>query len=119
LIKESWVEVSLISPSLSYFKAWTLTLTAKRFLSAKDVKNDDGSSQGVIYSQTALDIVTLVTSVSICVGALLIPVYILFLVPMSRPMMAVTTSVCIIPFACLLSLVTDNDPYQVFVGTAT
>lgn len=53
------------------------------------------------------------------VGFLLTPVFLLFLVPMSRAMMAVTASIFIVLFSVLVSVVTGAQVYKVFVSTAT
>ena len=56
--------------------------------------------------------------VSLAVGLLLIPVFILFLVPMSRALMAVTASICLIAFTVVISAVTGAKVQEVFFGTA-
>ncbi|PVH80175.1 hypothetical protein DL98DRAFT_532376 [Cadophora sp. DSE1049] len=53
------------------------------------------------------------------VGILLIPVFLLFLVPMSRSLMAVTASIFIVLFSVVVSVVTGAQVYKVFVSTAT
>lgn len=50
---------------------------------------------------------------------LMTPVFLLFLIPMSHLLMAVTTAAFIFVFALIMSVVTKGEVYQVFVGTAT
>jgi hypothetical protein len=50
---------------------------------------------------------------------LMTPVFLLFLVPMSHLLMAITTASFIFLFALILCVVTEGRVYEVFVGTAT
>ncbi|KAH8779613.1 hypothetical protein BGZ57DRAFT_889339 [Hyaloscypha finlandica] len=60
-----------------------------------------------------------VLMVSTIMGILLSPVYLLFLVPMSHLMMAITSTSFIILFAIIMTVVAEGRIYEVFVGTAT
>lgn len=51
-------------------------------------------------------------------GILLVPVYLLFLLEMSKDMMAVTTSIFVLAFIMFMSLATDAKVHEVFVGGA-
>jgi hypothetical protein len=57
--------------------------------------------------------------VSSIMGVLLVPVFLLFLVPMSHLLMAMTSAGFILLFALILSVVSEGRVYDVFVGTAT
>jgi hypothetical protein len=52
-------------------------------------------------------------------GVLLVPVFLLFLLPMSRLLMALTSAGFILLSILILSIVTEGRVYEVFVGTAT
>jgi hypothetical protein len=56
--------------------------------------------------------------VSLAVGILLVPAYILFLVPMSKPMMTVTTTIFLLACSVILSIFTGAKVQEVFFGTA-
>ncbi len=57
--------------------------------------------------------------VSTIMGILITPVFLLFLLPMSRLLMAVTSTGFIFIFAWIMCAVTEGRVYEVFVGTAT
>ncbi|KAH8799915.1 hypothetical protein F5882DRAFT_514544 [Hyaloscypha sp. PMI_1271] len=71
------------------------------------------------YSPSRLRGVVQVLMVSTVMGILLIPVYLLFLVPMSHLMMAITSTAFIILFAIIMTVVAEGRIYEIFVGTAT
>ena len=71
------------------------------------------------YSSSKLHGVVQVLMVSTIMGVLLIPVFLLFLVPMSRLMMAFTSTIFIFLFAIIMTVVAEGRTYEVFVGTAT
>jgi hypothetical protein len=71
------------------------------------------------YSPSRLGGVVQVLMVSTVMGILLIPVYLLFLVPMSHLMMAITSTAFIILFAIIMTVVAEGRIYEIFVGTAT
>ena len=71
------------------------------------------------YSDSALGILALIYLVFAIVGFLLIPGLLLFLYPMDRVKMAMTTSGFVVAFAVFLSSLHDIGEYEVFIGTAT
>jgi len=58
-------------------------------------------------------------TVFITFTVLLVPVFVLFLVPMSRGNMAVTAAAAILPFSIIMSIVGGASDAEVFVGSAT
>jgi uncharacterized membrane protein len=96
-----------------------LILPMKKFLSTKTEKKKTNDKQVKYYSDTRLNLLESVLVVSLAVGILLLPVYILFLIPMSRPMMSLTITSFILPFCMILIALSGKaNQYQVFVGTA-
>lgn len=73
----------------------------------------------VYYSETQLSTLAGYLLITTAVGSLLVPVHLLFLIPMSRVLMSVTTSIFIVAFTMLLYKATGGNVYRVFVGTAT
>lgn len=71
------------------------------------------------YSSSRIKSVVRVFSVCIAVGILLVPVYLLFLVPMARGVMAITASAFLVLFAGIMTFMTGAKLDFVFVGTAT
>lgn len=70
------------------------------------------------YSESGMSIVRNVLFVSIAVAILLAPVFLLFLVHMSRVQMVFTAAAFIVPFAVILNMTGAKD-VEVFVGSAT
>ncbi|RDL37021.1 uncharacterized protein BP5553_04454 [Venustampulla echinocandica] len=70
------------------------------------------------YSPSRLTWLVKSITVSLAVGILFVPVYLLFLVPMSRAMMAGISSIFVFAFAVLLSVITDAKMQEVFAGSA-
>ena len=81
--------------------------------------NDSKEDQmGRYYDKPSVSNLARVISVCLVVGILLAPVLLLFLVPMARGLMVLTTSTFLIYFAAVLSFMTTT--FEVlFVGTAT
>ncbi|TVY83149.1 hypothetical protein LSUE1_G002655 [Lachnellula suecica] len=71
------------------------------------------------YSDTRLSTTGMIPSVSLIVGILLIPEFVLFLVPMTRGAMAVTATSFIFLFAIMVSTIAQARLHEVFFGTAT
>lgn len=71
------------------------------------------------YSPSKLGGLVQVLMVSTIMGVLLIPVFLLFLVPMSHPMMAFTSTAFIFLFAVIMTVIAQGRIYEIFVGTAT
>ena len=71
------------------------------------------------YSTRRLSNFASVLSVSTAVGILLVPVFLLFLVPMTRGMMALTASAFLLLFSVAMSFMTGAKVHEIFVGTAT
>jgi hypothetical protein len=70
------------------------------------------------YSQERLTKWAKVLTVSIAVGILLLPIFLLFLLQMSRPEMAAVVLVFVLTFAGMMSVVAGGTVLEVFVGTA-
>jgi len=70
------------------------------------------------YSSRKVKILANALEVSVAVIILLIPVFLLFLVKMSKPMMAVVASVFLLLFSVVVSSVTGAKVQEVFFGTA-
>jgi hypothetical protein len=70
------------------------------------------------YSRDRLKIAANILEVSMAVIILLIPVYLLFLVPMSKPMMATVASLFVLLFTVVVSSVTGAKVQEVFFGSA-
>ncbi|KAH9224954.1 hypothetical protein DL95DRAFT_452680 [Leptodontidium sp. 2 PMI_412] len=91
----------------------------KRYLTT-DTERDMTSDLNVTYySQKQLESFAGYLLIGTTVVTLLLPVFLLFLVPMSRILMCFTASVFVIALACLLFVVTKGNVYRVFIGTAT
>jgi hypothetical protein len=65
-----------------------------------------------------LKIAANILEVSVAVIILLIPVFLLFLVPMSKPMMATVASLFVLLFSVVVSSVTGAKVQEVFFGSA-
>jgi hypothetical protein len=65
-----------------------------------------------------LKIVATILEVFVAVIMLLIPVYLLFLVEMSKPMMAAVASIFVCLFTVVVSSVTGAKVQEVFFGSA-
>ena len=70
------------------------------------------------YSPGKLKILANILEVSLAMILLLIPVYLLFLVEMSKPMMATVLSLFVIVFSVVVSSVTGAKAHDVFLGSA-
>ncbi|CZR65251.1 uncharacterized protein PAC_15151 [Phialocephala subalpina] len=79
-------------------------------------ENKEGSV--TYYSEGGLDLLRNALSVSLVVAVLLAPVFLLFLVHMSRVQMVFTAAAFTVPFAVILKMSAAKD-VEVFVGTAT
>lgn len=71
-----------------------------------------------LYSSRKVTIIANIVEVSLAVIILLVPVILLFLVKMSKPMMAVVASVFVLLFSLVVSSVTGAKVQEVFFGTA-
>lgn len=71
-----------------------------------------------IFSIDRLKIIANILEVSIAVIMLLIPVYLLFLVEMSKHMMATVASIFVFLFTVVISTVTGAKVQEVFFGSA-
>ena len=72
----------------------------------------------LFYSADRLKIVANILEVSVAVIMLLIPVYLLFLVEMSKPMMAAVASIFVCLFTVVVSSVTGAKVQEVLFGSA-
>jgi len=71
-----------------------------------------------LYSPGKLKILADILEVSMAMILLLIPVYLLFLVPMSKPMMATVASLFVVLFSVAVSSLTGAKVQEVFFGSA-
>jgi hypothetical protein len=126
---ENFVESFLDSYPLSWIKVRVLldvktwnesrTNTTKRFLlhdTETRRKTDDEFVH--LYSVDKLKIAANILEVSVAVILLLIPVFLLFLVPMSKPMMATIASLFVLLFSVVVSSLTGAKVQEVFFGSA-
>ncbi len=70
------------------------------------------------YSATRLEILANIFAVSVATGVLLVPVFLLYLIPMSRVMMALTASTFVVLFTVAVTTTTGAKVHEVFFGTA-
>lgn len=70
------------------------------------------------YSSIKLSIVSKILLVSLAVGILLLPIYLLFLVSMTRWEMATTVSAFMLLFCSVICSTTDAKTLEVFMATA-
>lgn len=71
------------------------------------------------YSDSRLSIVAKTLTVAVAVGSLLIPMFVLFLVPMSRGFMVAVALCFVMVFSITMSVVTRSRVKDVLFGTAT
>jgi hypothetical protein len=71
-----------------------------------------------IFSKNRLKIAANILEVSVAMIMLLIPVYLLFLVEMSKHMMAIVASIFVFLFTVMISTVTGAKVQEVFFGSA-
>ncbi|KAH7308753.1 hypothetical protein BKA65DRAFT_172882 [Rhexocercosporidium sp. MPI-PUGE-AT-0058] len=91
----------------------------KKYLTT-DVEREMTSDVNVTYySQKQLETFAGYLLIGTTVVTLLLPVFLLFLMRMSRVLMSLTASMFIVALASLLFVVTKGNVYSVFVGTAT
>jgi Family of unknown function (DUF6594) len=86
------------------------------------IKDEDKPTSDEVvsyYSPSKLGGLVQVLMVSTIMGVLLTPVFLLFLIPMSHPMMAFTSTAFIFLFAVIMTVVAEGRTYEIFVGTAT
>ena len=125
---ESFVESFLDSYPLSWIKVRVLgvktwnesrTNTTKRFLQHDTETRRKTDDEFVhLYSVDKLKIAANILEVSVAVILLLIPVFLLFLVPMSKPMMATIASLFVLLFSVVVSSLTGAKVQEVFFGSA-
>lgn len=70
------------------------------------------------YSSAKLSVFSKILLVSLAVGVLLIPIYLLFLVTMTRLDMALTVSAFMLLFCVVMCSTTDAKAQEVLIGTA-
>jgi hypothetical protein len=71
-----------------------------------------------LYSEYWLKFASNTISLSLAAWSLLVPVYLLFLVPMARGTMAVVASIFVLVFVILMSALTDAKQQEIFMGAA-
>jgi hypothetical protein len=95
-----------------------LTYPFQKWIQTKEKKPTSDTSISY-YSPSKLGALVQALMVCTIMGILLIPVFLLFLVPMSHPMMALTSTTFIFIFAIIMTVVAEGRIYEIFVGTAT
>jgi hypothetical protein len=96
-----------------------LTYSSQTWLKTKDEKKPTLDPSAAYYSPSKLGKVVQALMVCTIMGVLLVPVFLLFLVRMSHPMMAVISTAFIFLFAIIMTVVAEGRTYEIFVGTAT
>jgi hypothetical protein len=91
----------------------------KSILKDKEEMKPTADQRVTVFSPTRMARFGRALLVSTIMGVLLVPVFLLFLVPMSHLLMAMTSAGFILFFALIMSVVTEGRVYEVFVGTAT
>jgi hypothetical protein len=71
-----------------------------------------------IFSKNRLKTAANILEVSVAMIMLLVPVYLLFLVEMSKHMMAIVASIFVFLFTVMISTVTGANVQEVFFGSA-
>jgi hypothetical protein len=71
------------------------------------------------YSDYRFELVVRSFITFLIISILMVPVFLLFLVPMAKPIMAVVVLVSLFAFTVSLSLFRDSRPQDIFFGTAT
>jgi hypothetical protein len=96
-----------------------LTYFLQKWITTREEEKPTSDQSVSYYSPSRLGGVVQVLMVCTIMGILLIPVFLLFLVPMSHPMMALTSTAFIFLFAIIMTVVAEGRIYEIFVGTAT
>jgi hypothetical protein len=112
-----WIKVRV----LLGVKIWnkSRTNTPKRFLQHDTETRRKTDDEYVhLYSVDKLKIAANILEVSVAVILLLIPVFLLFLVPMGKPMMATIASLFVLLFSVVVSSLTGAKVQEVFFGSA-
>jgi uncharacterized membrane protein len=91
----------------------------KKLLKTDDERNKTSDPHINYYSPARLSAMSKIIPVFLAVALLLIPVFLLFLVRMSRGVMAVTALSFVFFFSLVLSTMTPAKVHEVFFGTAT
>jgi len=91
----------------------------KAFLRTKDVVAKTSDPTYIRYlSRSRLDMLRRALVVFVSTTCILFPVFILFLVPMSRPAMVLTVLAWVIPFSTTISVATGARDLEVIIGTS-
>lgn len=103
---------------LTYMNLYPESVFKKLLKTDREHKKTDDPNVN-IYSSTRLSALGKVVGVSLAVALLLIPVFLLFLIPMTRGAMAVTALSFVFFFSLVVSTMTPAKIHEVFFGTAT
>lgn len=87
-------------------------------LTTTDDRNKSINPLVHMYSHSPLATLTRVFAVALAVGFLLIPVFILFLVAMSRAAMVLTVFAFVLAFSVMISVVSGARTQDLLIGTA-
>ncbi|KAL5317200.1 hypothetical protein ACEPPN_014295 [Leptodophora sp. 'Broadleaf-Isolate-01'] len=90
----------------------------KRFLKTAEERRKTDSEDVDHYSKQRLAFLAILLQVVVVAVLFLTPVFVLFLVPTSRAVMAVTASVFVLAFTIVVSFMTEAKVQEVFFGTA-
>lgn len=114
-----WSLIRVSTSLLCWKHAQQMIITSWEWLLCTRVeKSNDGSATQEYFSDAAMDGLVVVSLSVLCLSILLVPSTLLFLVPMTRSMMAVVSSLGILIFSAIIAQVTDADIYKVLVGTS-
>jgi hypothetical protein len=92
---------------------------SKKFFKTSNEYDKTSDPNVNYYSQARLSIIGKMLFVSLAVGLLLIPIFLLFLVTMSRGVMAMIALGFVFLFGLVVSTTTNAKVHEIFFGTAT
>ncbi|KAG4439048.1 hypothetical protein IFR05_005476 [Cadophora sp. M221] len=90
----------------------------KRFLKTAEERRKTDNEYVDHYSKQRLAFLAILLQVVVVAALFLTPVFILFLVPTNRAVMAVTASVFVLAFTVVVSFMTEAKVQEVFFGTS-
>jgi hypothetical protein len=118
-VKTSGTKSNYFEDLIRDHMAWWRGSPIRTFMKIKEEVKPTSDTSITFYSPLLLRRLGQLLLVSTLMGVLLIPVFLLFLVPMSRLNMAVTSSSFIFLFILIMSIIAEGRIYEIFVGTAT
>lgn len=84
-------------------------------------RSEEAIGEAVVnrYSIRAVSILINISIVFLTVGVLIIPVFLLLWIPMSRAEVSITVVVSVLSFAVVMSMFNKSEIKEVLIGTAT